>query len=52
MAKTRTLDTRGWTRRFRPETVQPEDPKRLSATLGEMALAKQMARAEAQRREE
>lgn len=52
MAKQRTFDARGLGRRWRPETVPPKAPKatRLSATLGEVALAKQMARAEAQRR--
>ena len=52
MAKVRTFDARGLGRRFRPETVQPSQPKRLRATLGELALAKQMAKAEANRREE
>lgn len=37
--------------RFRPETVQRTARPRLSAKLGEMALAKQMARLEAQRRD-
>ena len=50
MAKQRTFDARGTTRRFRPETVPPKAPKRFTATLGELALAKQIARAEARRR--
>lgn len=52
MAKVRTFDARGQGRRFRPETVTPSQPKRLRATLGERVLAKQMARAESNRREE
>lgn len=52
MAKVRTFDARGLGRRFRPETVAPSQPKRLRASLGERVLAKQMAKAEASRREE
>lgn len=52
MAKVRTFDARNHGRRFRPETIAPTQPKRLSASLGERVLAKQMARAEANRREE
>jgi hypothetical protein len=53
MAKQRTFDARGvQAGRFRREAVQKTDRPRLSATLGEIALAKQMQRTEAQRREE
>jgi len=54
MAKTRTVPTQGMQPgRFRPLPMNmlPERP-RLSATLGELMLAKQMARASAQHLDE
>lgn len=53
MAKVRTVDTREMRPgRFRRETVPVPARPRLSAKLGELALAKQMARVEARRRGE
>lgn len=53
MAKQRTVNVQEMRPgRFRPETVQRTARPRLSATLGELALAKQMARLDSQRREQ
>jgi hypothetical protein len=51
MRKQRTFDAAQHQQgRFRREAVQPSERPRLSAKLGEFALAKQMARLDAQRR--
>lgn len=53
MRKQRTFDAaQHQPGRFRPEAVERTERPRLSAKLGELALAKQMTRLEAQRRED